>query len=182
MAEYLSPAVFIEELPSGIKPIEGVGTSTAAFVGHAERGPIGVAVPVNNFATYVKRFGGYIDNGYLPFAVKAFFDEGGTSCYVVRTCHYAVSGGGTTKQPTAAAGSKVFKASGDTAAVPADALQLSAASPGAWGNDVAVIVPTLAPDPATTFTVRVQFRGVDVETFTGLTMDKTTTDYVETRL
>ncbi len=31
MPEYLSPAVFIEEVPSGVKPIEGVGTSTAAF-------------------------------------------------------------------------------------------------------------------------------------------------------
>jgi len=87
MAEYLSPAVYIEEKSSGIKPIEGVGTSTAAFVGHAEKGPIGEAVPINNFSEFQKTFGGYIDE-FLAFAVKGFFDEGGTTCYVVRTCHY----------------------------------------------------------------------------------------------
>ena len=33
MAEYLSPGVYVEELPSTIKPIAGVSTSTAGFVG-----------------------------------------------------------------------------------------------------------------------------------------------------
>jgi phage tail sheath protein FI len=88
MANYLSPAVYIEEKSSGIKPIEGVGTSTAAFIGHAEMGPIGEAVPIKNFSEFQKKFGGYIEDGYLAFAVKAFFNEGGKSCYVVRTCHY----------------------------------------------------------------------------------------------
>jgi phage tail sheath protein FI len=96
MAEYLSPAVYIEEKSSGIKPIEGVGTSTAAFVGHAEKGPIGEAVPINNFSEFQKTFGGYIDE-FLAFAVKGFFDEGGTTCYVVRTCHYVAN------EPTAVA-------------------------------------------------------------------------------
>ena len=88
MPDYLSPAVYIEELSSGVKPIEGVGTSTAGFVGHAVKGPIGVATQINNFGEFVTRFGGYHSNGFLPFAVKAFFDEGGTRCYIVRTCHY----------------------------------------------------------------------------------------------
>jgi len=101
MPEYLSPAVFIEEVPSGIKPIEGVGTSTAAFVGHAERGPIGVPVRLNNFGQYLSEFGGYFSNGYLAYAVNSFFAEGGTTCYVVRTTHYAVPSGGTVPQSTA---------------------------------------------------------------------------------
>jgi len=33
MPEYLSPGVFVEEVPSAIQPIAGVSTSTAAFVG-----------------------------------------------------------------------------------------------------------------------------------------------------
>ena len=41
MPEYLHPGVYVEEIPSGSKPIEGVGTSTAAFVGNATKGPIG---------------------------------------------------------------------------------------------------------------------------------------------
>jgi phage tail sheath protein FI len=40
MPEYLSPGVFIEEVPSRLKAIEGVSTSTAAFVGPARRGPV----------------------------------------------------------------------------------------------------------------------------------------------
>jgi phage tail sheath protein FI len=37
---YLSPGVYVEEVPSGSRPIEGVGTSVAAFVGLAPAGPV----------------------------------------------------------------------------------------------------------------------------------------------
>ena len=40
MPEYLAPGVFIEEIPSRLRAIEGVSTSTAAFVGPARRGPV----------------------------------------------------------------------------------------------------------------------------------------------
>ncbi len=40
MPEYLAPGVYIEELSTGPKPIEGVSTSTAAFLGRTEKGPI----------------------------------------------------------------------------------------------------------------------------------------------
>jgi len=36
---YLSPGVHMEEVSSGSRPIEGVGTAVAAFVGFAEDGP-----------------------------------------------------------------------------------------------------------------------------------------------
>lgn len=88
MAEYLSPAVYVEIKSSGIKPIEGVGTSTAGFVGHTVKGPIGQAIPIQNHAEFVKHFGGITDHGRLYFGVKAFFDEGGSNCYVVRAVHY----------------------------------------------------------------------------------------------
>ena len=38
MPEYLAPGVFIEEIERGPKPIEGVATSTAAFLGETQRG------------------------------------------------------------------------------------------------------------------------------------------------
>src|SRR4051794_38386129 len=48
MPEYLSPGVYIQEVPSGLKAIEGVSTSTAAFVGPAERGTVpGYAWPAS---------------------------------------------------------------------------------------------------------------------------------------
>ena len=40
MAEYLSPGVYVEEFDSGVKAMEGVGTSTAGFIGLAEKGPV----------------------------------------------------------------------------------------------------------------------------------------------
>ena len=40
MAEYLSPGVYVEEYDSGATPMQGVSTSTAGFVGLAERGPV----------------------------------------------------------------------------------------------------------------------------------------------
>ena len=36
---YLSPGVYVEEVPSGSRPIEGVGTAIAAWVGLSEQGP-----------------------------------------------------------------------------------------------------------------------------------------------
>ena len=39
MPTYLSPGVYVEEVASGSKPIEGVGTAVAAFVGMAPKGP-----------------------------------------------------------------------------------------------------------------------------------------------
>ena len=39
-AGYRSPGVYVEEVPAASKPIEGVGTSTAAFVGLAPGSPV----------------------------------------------------------------------------------------------------------------------------------------------
>lgn len=38
------PGVYLEEVPSGSRPIEGVGTAVAAFVGFARRHPVPAAV------------------------------------------------------------------------------------------------------------------------------------------
>jgi phage tail sheath protein FI len=88
--EYLSPGVYVEEVDRGPKPIEGVSTSTAGFVGVAERGPEDVPVLVTSFADYRRWYGGYLraethpDQWYLPFAVEGFFQNGGQRGYVVR--------------------------------------------------------------------------------------------------
>src|SRR5438045_6935297 len=83
MPEYLSPGVFVEEL-AGPKPIEGVGTSTGAFVGLTARGPINDPRLITNMTQYADTFGGFNPDFYLPFAVRCFFVEGGTRCYVTR--------------------------------------------------------------------------------------------------
>ena len=80
MAEYLSPGVYVEEFESGGKPMEGVSTSTAGFVGLAERGPVGgVPVLVTNFADFKRKFGGYLSAAefgsyrFLSYCVEHFF-------------------------------------------------------------------------------------------------------------
>jgi phage tail sheath protein FI len=97
MAEYLSPGVYVEEVSSGIRPIEGVGTSTGAFIGVAAKGPVvgaqyedGVGRPVlvTNFGDFTRTFGSFISGEFLAYAVQQFFAEGGTRCYVARTAHF----------------------------------------------------------------------------------------------
>ena len=61
MAEYLSPGVYVEEFESGLRPMEGVGTSTAGFIGMAEKGKvIGTPEFVTSFADFNRKFGGYL--------------------------------------------------------------------------------------------------------------------------
>lgn len=178
MAEYLSPAVYIEEKSSGIKPIEGVGTSTAAFIGHTEKGPLGSALPVNNFAEFQKKFGGYIDDGFLAFAVKSFFDEGGKTCYVVRTCHYSAP-----ETPTAITAYHDFTTTGLPAG-PAS-IKVSAHSPGSWGNDISIEIKHGSredPTDADYFRLTVKLKGAELITYDKLQMDEASDDYLETRI
>src|SRR5262245_4862395 len=84
MPEYLAPGVYIEEIERGPKPIEGVATSTAAFLGETERGPTWPRL-ITSYNEYLRLFGDVFAEGkYVPYAVKAFFDNGGRRVYVTR--------------------------------------------------------------------------------------------------
>ncbi|MET3723708.1 phage tail sheath family protein [Sphingomonas trueperi] len=99
MAAYLSPGVYVEEVSSGPRPIEAVGTSTAGFVGLAPSAGArpGEAVAINNWSAFVRDF---VEPGSaatdLANAVYGFFLNGGTRCYVVNigTSDGAIAGGG----------------------------------------------------------------------------------------
>ncbi|NEA50131.1 phage tail sheath family protein, partial [Streptomyces sp. SID10815] len=84
MPSYLSPGVYVEEVASGSRPIEGVGTSVAAFVGLAPAGPLNEPTLVTNWSQYVASFGEFTDGYYLAHSVYGFFQNGGTAAYVVR--------------------------------------------------------------------------------------------------
>src|SRR5229473_6629161 len=81
---YLSPGVYVEEVESGSKPIEGVGTSTAAFVGFASRGDYNKPTLVTNWSQFVQNFGDFMEGSYLAHSVYGYFLNGGGSCYIVR--------------------------------------------------------------------------------------------------
>jgi uncharacterized protein len=84
MATYLSPGVYVEEVEAGSRPIEGVGTAVAAFVGFAADGPFNTPTLVSNWAQFTDVFGDFVKDSYLAHAVYGYFLNGGTNCYVVR--------------------------------------------------------------------------------------------------
>jgi phage tail sheath protein FI len=91
MPEYLAPGVYVEEVDTGSKPIEGVSTSTSGMVGITERGPVNEPTLVTGFADYTRRFGGFLDrreftgaNWLFPHAIDGFFTNGGKRLYAVR--------------------------------------------------------------------------------------------------
>lgn len=127
MAEYLSPGVYVEEFESGMRPMEGVSTSTAGFIGLAEKGKtVGTPEFVSSFADFTRKFGGYLpekpygDYRYLAYSVEQFFANGGARAYIMR----AVA------SDAAAASVKVGP------------LTISAKNPGRWGNEIKVSVVT----------------------------------------
>ena len=60
MPSYLSPGVYVEEVASGSRPIEGVGTSVAAFVGLAPTGPLNEPTLVTNWTQFTANFGSFM--------------------------------------------------------------------------------------------------------------------------
>lgn len=94
MAEYLSPGVYVEETSFRTKTIEGVSTSTAAFVGPTRNGPVtGTPTILTCLADFEAIYGSidpleFQDAGeminYVGQAVRAFYDNGGSLLYVSR--------------------------------------------------------------------------------------------------
>jgi len=90
MSQFLSPGVYMKEIP-GIRPIEGVGTAIAAFVGVARAGAVNEPKLVTSWRQYTEAFGEqvgnemepFVEGSYLAHAVYGFFANGGSRCYVV---------------------------------------------------------------------------------------------------
>lgn len=142
MPTLTAPGVYVEEVSSGVKPIEAAGTSTAAFIGVTERGPLGRVVKTFNFTEYQALYGGFTDGGrYLAHSVYQFFNNGGAACYVGRVA------------PGADTASVAVL---DRAGTPQDSMTFAASSPGAWGNEIKVVVDsTAATDPRNQFNLAV---------------------------
>jgi uncharacterized protein len=146
MPEYLAPGVYVEEISTGPRPIEGVSTSTAGFVGETERGPTRPTL-VTSWPDFQRTFGGYVDrppfnaaNFYLPYAVRGFFDNGGQRVFVARVV-----------------GPGAVAATGDIGNTVVQAL-----GQGIWGNNVIIsvrpaTVAALGPATANWFRIRIAY-------------------------
>ncbi|MDT8303356.1 MAG: phage tail sheath family protein [Sedimentisphaerales bacterium] len=88
MPEYKHPGIYIEEIPSGNKSIEGLSTNCVAFVGTAayEDVPVGEPTPITSWGQFVEKLGRFEKDKapFLPPAVSGFFINGEKKCYVVR--------------------------------------------------------------------------------------------------
>jgi len=123
MAEYLSPGVYVEEFDSAGPPLAGVSTSTAGFIGLAEKGPVeGLPVLVTSMNDFRRKFGGYLSDNqfgtyrYLAYAVDQFFVNGGSRAYIMRV---------------APSDAKIASSEGEF-------FFIFAKDPGSWGNQVEI--------------------------------------------
>ena len=118
MANYETPGAYIERDDRAQGGISRLRTDVVGFVGIARRGPARRAVAIESFKQFQAVFGGMFVHGYLAYVVRAFFENGGRRCWIVR-----VEGEG-------AATSAVELVS--TAGAPV--WRIEANSSGAWGN------------------------------------------------
>lgn len=171
MAEYLSPGVYVEEYDNAPRRMEGVGTSTAGFVGLAERGSTtGAPVLVTNYGEFVSRFGGSLSEfefgeyRYLAGAVEQFFINGGTRCYVAR----------------------VIPDDAKAAEFDNGLLKVTAVNEGSWGNHIELEMfdTGLVMENGTShFGLKIQVRCQDtVEVFEGVSLDPESENEIGRRL
>ena len=127
------PGVYVQEVPSGNRTITGVATAVTAFVGRALRGPVNAPTAITSYAQFERQFGGLWRDSGLGYAVRDYYGNGGSAAVVVR-----LAGGAA--DATAAATSALLDAGG---------LELTAASPGRWGDALEVEVRAATGPEAT---------------------------------
>jgi phage tail sheath protein FI len=162
--ELLHPGVYIQEVSSGVRPIEGVSTSTAGFLGKAEKGPLDVALLVTSFAEFQTTYGGFLGDSFLAQAALQFFSNGGTRLYVARIAKNATT---------------ADIALGDRKGTPAKTLTIAANSPGKWGNDLDIEIAGSTRDPGNEFRLIVRRAGVVLETYDNLSIDPARANFAE---
>jgi phage tail sheath protein FI len=135
------PGVYIEEIPSGVRTITGVGTSVTAFVGFTQRGPTNLGTQLFSFADYERQFGGLLRESDVSYAVQQFFLNGGAEAWVVRVANGAASAAISMKRGVGGPDIVVLTATAQTQ--------------GAWGNNVRLDVDYDTANPASLFNLGV---------------------------
>ncbi|MGM0583437.1 MAG: phage tail sheath family protein [Pseudomonadota bacterium] len=165
-----TPGVYVREIPSGSRPIAGVSTSNTAFVGCFERGPVDRATRVTSYGEFERLFGGVAAGCPASYAVRSYFLNGGSVAFIVR-------GFNGDAEDDAASGSIAQETDGS-----AEALAVSAASPGAWGAAVHVAIAHGGSGTSFDLIVR-EYAGGEAareETYIGLSTDAASPRYAET--
>lgn len=117
------PGVYVEEIPSGMKTINGVSTSITAFIGRAKKGKVNNPIAIFNYKDYERIFGGLWKLSSMSFAVRDFFLNGGQEAVIVRVHKEA----------------KFVKIEID-AESGGSKLKLKAFNPGTWAENMEIII------------------------------------------
>jgi len=165
MPTYQSPGVYVEEVAAGARPLAGVGTAIAAFVGLTESGPFNRPTLVSNWTQFATNFGGFVEGSYLAQSVYGYFMNGGGNCYIVRIgqdpgASTAGARGGRAKELTAAPNAQIGR------------LRATAVDPVAKPGEISVQITDPGGDnPAPdAFKVLVKRNGEVVEEFDNASM------------
>jgi phage tail sheath protein FI len=172
------PGVYIQEISSGVRPLQVASTSTAAFVGVAEMGPEKAATRVTSWTDFLRTFGSFFHDSYLAQSVFQFFNNGGRQCYIVRV----------TRSNAATADVTVNNRAGTAQ----PGIIFSAKNKGAWGNTLYLQIEDGTLDPGNEFRVSVRrqidplvvptnFRDLTpLEVFDNLSLDPAAPNFVST--
>lgn len=164
------PGVYVQEVPSGVRTIAGVSTSTTIFIGAAVWGPVNEPVLCLNYSDFDRTFTSSVAQGDLARSVRLFFLNGGTKCYVMRV--------GRENDPTPANNVSTSTVTLDDS-LAADTLIINARYPGVLGDSVRAIVEH-PPASATEFDLTLfrlvpkpsgGFAETDKQTWKGVSMD-----------
>jgi phage tail sheath protein FI len=166
-SSYLAPGVYMEEVSSGSRPIEAVGTAVAAFVGFAERGPLHEPLLVTNWTQFKQAFGDFVEGYYLAHAVYGYFQNGGGTAYVVRVGGEGNSAGNGGNGQVAALPAAELPAAGTDSK---HGLTISARS--ADSGDLTVEVQPATEQADDAFRLVVKQGGQAVETFDNVTVKR----------
>src|SRR4051794_3014000 len=90
VADLRPPGVLIERFAVAA-PLDPARIDVPVFVVLAERGPLDEPTRVSSWPAFVTAFGGFVSGAVGAYAVKAFFDNGGDSCWIVRVAAPATS-------------------------------------------------------------------------------------------
>jgi len=169
------PGVYVEEIPSGVRSITGVGTSVTAFIGFTRRGPNNTPIRLFNFGDFEREFGGLSRDSEVSYSVQQFFLNGGTEAWVVRTANGAAKASLTVQ---------------NMSTTPIDVLDITGSSEGIWGNSLRMDVDYATSNPDSSFNLRVTEYTSDgtqlvvkrTESHRNLSMDSNSAQYAVTTI
>ncbi len=157
------PGVYVEEIPSGVRPVPAVSTSVGAFVGTFRKGLLNEAVQIFNMGDFEREYGGLDRFSETSYAIQQFFLNGGTEAWVVRVADTGAAAPDNARAATVTltsqpggAGDEIFRATAGRRI-----RGESAINPGAWGNSIRLEVNYDTANPLEQFNLIVSEVRID---------------------